>query len=316
MRAALVLTLFAAVAAAPAAQQAVFRAEASTVSLYPSVRDANGRLVDNLTIADFQVFDAGKPAKITTFSNDIVPITVAVMLDMSTSMIGEQERVRDAGLRFVDLLMPFDRARIGTFGDEIAVSPWLTADKAILQRVLHEEVWPGGSTPLWSAMRAAMNSLKTETGRRVILVLSDGIDTGCARRIGIPFAPGDATFTPPARIGDAVVSDSSGVCAKFADVQKLAGESDFMIYSIGLEGPGLATGLRQLADDTGGGRFELRRLADLGTTFGQVADELHHQYAIGFTPVGLDGTLHQLEVRLTKPGLIARARRTYMASDR
>jgi len=314
MRFVRLLALMLVLIAAPRAQQPVFRGGASIVSLYPSVRDANGRLVDNLTAADFQILDAGKPAKITTFSNDLVPITVAVMLDMSTSMIGEQERVRDAGLHFVDLLLPFDRARIGTFGDEIAVSPWLTSDKTILQRVLHEEVWPGGSTPLWTAMRAAMLSLKEEPGRRVVLVLSDGVDTGCARRIGIPFAPGDAAFTPPARAGES--DPTAPPCAHFPDVQKAALDEEFMIYSIGLEGPGLTSGLRQLADDTGGGRFELKRLADLDVTFGQVADELHHQYAIGFTPVALDGATHLLEVRLAKPGLTARARRSYLAVDR
>ena len=147
-----------------AAQQPVFRAGAQTVSVYATVRDREGHLVPGLTQADFQVLDDGRPAKITTFSNDVMPATLALMLDMSTSMIGEQLRVRDAALRFVDALLPADRVRIGTFGDEVALSPWLTSDKAILGRVLREEVWPGGNTPLWSAMRAAMSSIATEPG--------------------------------------------------------------------------------------------------------------------------------------------------------
>jgi hypothetical protein len=89
-----------------------------------------------------------------------------------------------------------------------------------------------------------------------------------------------------------------------------------MIYSVGLEGPGMTNGLQQLADDTGGGRFELKRAADLTKTFGQVAEELHHQYAIGFTPVALDGTVHQLVVRVLKPGMTARARKSYAAVDK
>lgn len=285
-----------AVAARSGGQQPVFRGGASTVSLYPTVRDQTGRLVDDLTQADFQVLDAGKPAHITTFSNDIVPITVAVMLDMSISMAGEQERVRDAALHFVELLLPVDRARIGTFGEEIALSPWLTADKTILQRVLREEVWPGdhGGTPLWSAVRAAMTSLSAETGRRVMLVLSDGVDTGCPRG----------------------ASTAGERCARFNDIEKLAADGEFMIYSVGMEGPGLAGGLQQLADQTGGGRFELKRAADLTMTFGQVADELHHQYAIGFTSVVLDGAVHSLEVQVRKPGMTARARKSYLAVDR
>jgi hypothetical protein len=138
-----------------------------------------------------------------------------------------------------------------------------------------------------------MASLSPETGRRVVLVLSDGVDTGCPRG-----------------------SSSTERCARFPDIEKLAADGEFMIYSVGMEGPGLAGGLQQLADGTGGGRFELKRAADLTTTFTQVADELHHQYALGFTPTVLDGTVHVLEVRLLKPGLTARARRSYLAVDR
>src|SRR5436305_480828 len=165
------------VVAAAEAQQPVFRGGARTVPVYATVHDQDGRLVSNLSKGDFVILDEGNPVPITTFSNDILPITVAVMLDMSVSMTGEHVRVREAALQFVDRLLPPDRVRIGTFGDEIALSPWLTGDKARLARVLREEVWPGGGTPLWSAMQAAMLSLATETGRRVVLTLSDGVDT-------------------------------------------------------------------------------------------------------------------------------------------
>src|SRR5581483_4436750 len=183
MRAALGFVLALSTSLLPA-QQPVFRAGAQTVSLYATVRDADGHLVPGLTKSDFQVLDDGRPAQITTFSNDVLPASLALLLDMSTSMTGEHLRVRDSALRFVDALLPGDRVRIGTFGDEIALSPWLTSDKQILARVLREEVWPGGETPLWSAMRAAMASIADETSRRVIVTLTDGIDTGCPRLIG------------------------------------------------------------------------------------------------------------------------------------
>lgn len=89
-----------------------------------------------------------------------------------------------------------------------------------------------------------------------------------------------------------------------------------MVYAIGMEGPGLTGGLIRLAEDTGGGRFELKRNADLTAAFTGVLDELHHQYALGFTPVALDGRTHQLEVRLARRGMTARARKSYLAIDR
>jgi hypothetical protein len=72
-------------------------------------------------------------------------------------------------------------------------------------------------------------------------------------------------------------------------------------------------GLKKLATATGGGYFELMSTNDLGSTFRRVADELHRQYALGFTPTSLDGKMHSLEVKLSAPELVARARKRYLA---
>ena len=73
-------------------------------------------------------------------------------------------------------------------------------------------------------------------------------------------------------------------------------------------------GLPKIAAATGGGYFELTSPRDLASTFARVADELHHQYALGFTPEKLDGKMHDLTVRLSQPDLAARARKRYLAS--
>jgi VWFA-related protein len=130
------------------------------------------------------------------------------------------------------------------------------------------------------------------------------------------------------------------------DAMKRAQEEDVMVYAIGLEshvpyggrrapmGRGMGgfggrrggggssrmtaqkpdEGLAKIAMETGGGYFELTNTEDLSSTFARVADELHHQYALGFTPEKLDGKSHKLEVRLKRPGLTARARKSYVAS--
>src|SRR5262249_35079904 len=74
-------------------------------------------------------------------------------------------------------------------------------------------------------------------------------------------------------------------------------------------------GLPKIAAATGGGYFELTSTADLASTFSRVADELHHQYALGFTPGTLDGKMHALNVRLTGNSMTARARKTYLARN-
>ena len=94
-----------------------------------------------------------------------------------------------------------------------------------------------------------------------------------------------------------------------------------MIYAVGLEStlPALRLttkpdrNLGKLASETGGGFFHLKKTADLNSTFTRVADELHRQYVIGFTPEKLDGVLHKLDVRVKKVGMRVQARKSYLA---
>lgn len=96
-----------------------------------------------------------------------------------------------------------------------------------------------------------------------------------------------------------------------------------MVYAIGLESDYFNgqmrvrtrpdSGLKKLAEETGGGYFELERDTELTSTFTQVAKELHSQYLLAFEPPKLDGRVHKLVVKLKQPGFTARARRSYLA---
>jgi Ca-activated chloride channel family protein len=285
---ALSTVVFAALATVVAAQDPqqpapVFRAATQTVAVYATVHDRAGRLVPDLRRDDFQILDRGRPADITVFSNDIQPLTVVLLLDMSGSMLDRFLRVREGTLRFIDALLPADRLRIGTFGLEIAISPILTNDQAVLGRIVREEVWPGGGTPMWNAMCAGMASLSSESGRRVVLVLTDGGDTG-----SLP-----------------------GWKGGFGEVRTRAQEGSFMVYAVGMD-TALESRLVGLTEDTGGGHFEATVRDDLTRTFLRVAEELRHQYMLGFTPLALDGKTHAIEVR-SRPDLTVRARKTYVA---
>ena len=277
--------LIAAIAAAATvaqmfAQEPVFRASVHAVSVYPLVIGADGRFVTDLTRADFTVLDNGQPVPIEVFSSDTQPITAALLLDMSASMETHLLRVRGAALQFVEVIGPEDRVRIGTIGSEIAVSPWLTSDKAVLARILREELWPGGSTPLWNALDAGMRSLADEGGRRTIVVVTDGVDTSTATQVKV--------------------------------IDRAVGGL-YMIYAVGLEGRGLSAKLVSLITQTGGGHFNLRRQDDLGAAFTRLALELRHQYLVGFTPAVLDGRPHTLELRVNRPGATVRAPTQFVA---
>ena len=105
-----------------------------------------------------------------------------------------------------------------------------------------------------------------------------------------------------------------------------ARDGDVMVYAIGLQseffdGQRMVRskpdrGLRRIADETGGGYFELRKTAELAPTFTRVAQELHSQYALGFEAKQLDGRVHKLSVKVKQPGMTARARRSYVAAKK
>jgi Ca-activated chloride channel family protein len=286
-----------------------FQTSTQTVAIYATVRDRGGHLVTDLTKRDFQIFDNGRPVEIATFSNAVVPSTIALLLDMHlstgivTRRVGEEfSLIRDSAAQFVQTLLPDDRMRIITIGRGVTPSPLLTSDKTVLRRILGEELWPGGDlTPLWSALHISMDSIATQSGRKVILMLSQSPDGCSSEKYG-------ETTTDFFRSRFCQVDDG--------DVVTQARAQDFIIYAIGTQSTGLQSALVDVAEDTGGGHFHLKKNEDLETTFAQVADELHHQYAVGFEPANPDGKVHKLEIRLLRKELAAHGRRSYLSGSR
>jgi Ca-activated chloride channel homolog len=275
----------------PAAQGPTFKSGTQIVSLFVTVADATRRLVPGLTQEEFDVFDNEKPQSIVFFQNEIQPITVVVMLDTSGSMTLTLDLLRQAAEQFLIRLLPADKGRVGAFNDKIQFSSRFTSDRDQLVTDVKNLDY-GNGTRLWDAVGASLDELKAVEGRRVILVFTDGDDT--ASRLG------QGTIIERAR----------------AD--------EVMIYAIGLEsnyfnGQHMVrtkpdSGLRRIADETGGGYFELKKSSELASTFTKVAQELHSQYVIGFAPTQLDNRVHKLAVKMKQPGMTARARRSYIAA--
>jgi Ca-activated chloride channel homolog len=282
-----------ALAQQPAAEQPqpTFKGGTRLVSLFATVADAQKRLVPDLTKEDFEVFDNDKPQPLVFFQNETQPITVVVMLDTSGSMTGSIDLLRQAAEQFLLRLLPEDKGRVGAFNDKIQFSSRFTNDRDELVSDLKDLDY-GNGTKLWDAVAASLDELKGIEGRRVVLVFTDGDDTASHARLG--------TVVDRARA------------------------EEVMIYAIGLQSNFFNgqymerskpdSGLRKIADETGGGYFELKKTADLAPTFSRVAQELHSQYVLAFTPTVLDGKVHKLTVRMKPAGMTARARRSYLAT--
>ena len=268
-----------------AAQQPTFRVGAQNVPVYVTVTDASKRLVPGLAQEDFEIFDEKSRAQINIFDNQIQPVTVAVMLDSSGSMTMNLELLKQAAEQFVIRLLPADKGRIGYFNDKIAFLSEFSSDRDMLISSIKDMQF-GNPTRLYDSLLFSLDELRPIEGRKVILSFTDGADTASRGGLG--------------------------------EVLRRSREEEVMIYGIGLESriQGMRTrpdgALRKLAEETGGGYFELKDTDDLGPTFTRVAQELHSQYLLGFEPQ-TDGKVHKIDVRVTRPGLIARGRKTYQA---
>jgi len=277
----------------PSSSQKI-RVSTESVPVYVTVTDTDKRLVPDLVLDDFEVLDNLKPQVINVFENKPVPITVVVMIDTSGSMTAALDLVKDGAEQFLLRLLPDDRAQVGEFSDKIKFHPgsYIESRDRLIYLLKHELDF-GYPTRLYDAVDESLARLEPEGSRKVVLVFTDGDDT--ASKLGV------------------------------GKVMDRAREKDIMVYAIGLVNEFFNgqqrvrtspdKGLKKLAEDTGGGYFELKRTADLGTTFTRVAQELHSQYVLGFSPETLDGKVHKLEVRVKKSGMTARARKTYVAAS-
>lgn len=280
-----------AVLATSGQNQPIFKSSVRTVPVYATVVDSGGRLVPDLERGDFTILDNGKPTELSLFSNQSQPFSAVVMLDTSASMTANLKLLNRAAEQFLMRLLPVDRAQVGAFNDKIQLSGTFTNNRDELIGALND-LYFGNPTRLNDGIAAGLDALKGIEGRRVVLVFTDGEDT--ASRTG------------------------------FKSVLERARDEEVMVYSIGLESEffnGMrivktrpSRDLRKISDETGGGYFELLKTVDLAPTFSRVAQELRSQYLIGFAPVALDGKVHKLDVKVNRPGMIVRARKSYLAA--
>ena len=300
-----------------AQDQPRYRGGTDVVAVYATVTDAAGRLVPDLQKSDFTVSDNGKKQPIAVFSNEIQPITIVIMLDRSGSMADNFELVREATGEFITKLLPADKARIGSLSHEIVIRPeQFTNDQSALMAVVRYGLQDIGPSPVWTAVDRSITALLPEGGRRVVLLFSDGHDS----------------------------PERGQVHTDVKDIMWRAKVDEIMVYCIGLPSESIRPGgmiylprprpgypppvassswsrkvdppdpaLKDLAAQSGGGYFEMDGSLDLKATFARVADELHHQYVLGFVPTKLDSKEHKIEVKLSRQDLTVRARKSYVA---
>jgi len=290
-----------------AQQPPVIRSTSDIVRVFVTVTDRDGRLVTNLTQSEFEARDEGKPQPVSVFDNSPKPIQLVTLLDVSGSMHGNLPLLRGATEQLFKRLGADDVARLGTFGKEVNISPEFTHDVNELLSSLPREIDPQAPTPLWRAVDQAMDLFKDGPDkRRIVLILSDGQDTGMTQFTKKLVSP--AEIIDRARAEDVMIY-AVGMQSRSDHPPVLQPGGLRAALTRDLPDPGLA----KVAEESGGGYTEIRYGEDLGAAFARVADEIHSQYLLGYEPPKRDGKVHHIDVKVARSGVKPRARKSYVA---
>jgi VWFA-related protein len=295
----LVLTLTASVAAwaaqQPELRPPMFRTAIDLTTVTATVVDKNGALVTALPADAFDVFEDGQLQTITQFTNERVPVSLAVLLDVSDSMYGRRiEDAREAIERFVlDLLDRGDEFSILAFNHQQHLLTSWTSEPAVASSVM-QRLKPFGSTAIYDAIAAALPLVASRNRQRgALLLISDGADTASDRTL--------------------------------REVRSALLRTDAFVYAIAIDSPDRwpinapinASALAEVTDQSGGRTKVVRSSADLSVALTEIADELNSQYLIGYTsPKGPDGQYHSIRVRVRGTDDRVRARNGYVAEPR
>lgn len=277
------VALLSVAAAAPGDPVAQFRSGVSVVEVYASVTDDKGGPVEGLRRDQFILLEDGARQTVETFVEGNFPLSVAIAVDRSLSMSGEPLARAKAGARtLIGELRPEDQAMVIAVSGRVEVeSPLATDRQAALSAVDRLDPW--STTALHDAILLAIDKVQAGTGRRALVLLSDGRDR---------------------------YSDASA-----ADVLQRARASDVMVYpvALGRERPRL---FAELAAATGGRSFHARDRRALDDTMRSIARELRHQYLIGYSPTRPlsegPGEWRAIRLEVSAPGARVRAREGYI----
>lgn len=292
------------------------KVDVDVVNLLASVRDKRGGLVANLEKRDFTILEDGKPQEIKYFTKESdLPLTIGLLVDVSGSQRNLIEIEREAAAQFfAQVLRKKDEAFLISFGEEAELLQDYTNSTRLLTeglkqlRVssgvggLHPGPVPtaGGprGTVLYDAVYLAANEkLKTEVGRKAMVVITDGVDQGSRLKI--------EQAVEAAQKSDAVI-----YCIDYSDPSAYGGGFGMINF-----GGGGGSAMRKMSDETGGRVYKVDRKHTLDQVFKELQEEMRSQYSIAYTPLNerKDGSYRKLEIKLSNKDLKAQARKGYYA---
>ncbi|MGC9947997.1 MAG: VWA domain-containing protein [Bryobacteraceae bacterium] len=272
-------------------QEATFRTDARLVVLNVSVFDRDGKIVRDLPVRAFRVYENGETQTIGLFRQEDVPISLGLVIDSSASMTDKRDRVASAALAMVKASNPQDEVFIIDFNEKAVLAKEFTNDIKDLEKALRN-LDAKGETAMRDALLLGIEHLRhrAHKDKKVLLVVTDGEDNSSEE--------------------------------KQAHLVEAAQQNGVIIYAVGLLGaeePESAARARkqlsELTQQTGGRSWFPNDVAEVANITPEIAHEIRNQYVLAYTPSNLaaDGTFRKIRVDVDAPGVVVRTRAGYYA---
>ena len=282
--------------------------ETTEVLLPVTVRDSSGQYLTNLKAQDFSVYEDGILQPITSFALKRMPVHVVLLIDTSSSVTRELDDFKNAAWSFINQLDPEDKFSLIRFDDKVELVQDWTSNRATLKRALNRlqtGMFTKFNDALYLAAREQLGKIK---GRKAIIVLTDGIDSG------------RGAVSPERAFRTLIEEETPVYVVSKTRIQGLAERRDLEYYmrsssnsvnQIRIDGIKLTLAeleasernLTRIAEETGGRIYLPESFDDLDEAYQQVADELRSQYIIFYTPTNAarDGSYRSIRVKVKQP---------------
>ena len=316
----------------------VIEIDTNFVTLPVTVLDRNGRFISGLRQREFKIFENGIEQKVEYFASVEKPFTVALLLDVSPSTRYKIDEIQRAAIAFVNQLRPNDKVMVVAFDESYRVLSRPTNDRYRLRNAIQQAQF-GSGTSLYDAVSTTINrEFSLVSGRKAVVLFTDGVDTTSrgssyestlrqVEEVDALMYPiryntygGSAGGNPnprrrrQPRTGNILIDVLGGI---------LNGGN----IQIGSGGGGSGTSaeeyqkgkeyLGELASYSGGRMFEADTIYNLDAAFRSIAEELRRQYSLGYYPetTGTKGDRRQIKVRIMRPNLVVRTKRSYIVGS-
>jgi Ca-activated chloride channel family protein len=306
----------------------LFRSDTNVVVVPVTVTDRSGRFVRDLTPDEFEIVDGGARRPVLQFASERVPVSLAILLDISGSMATDAKTralddarwadTRSALELLVQRLNPDDEVLFAAFADKVGLAvPW-TRDHQLVPRAFNT-LRPAGYTAMFDAVKLIAPAFQRAAHpRKVMLVITDGRDSLVPKITGAPVYRYPLSREQQVQL-EIYTRQKALRDAAIGATQRSVTASGAAVYAIGM-GTGKDAyvdlpNLEIITVNSGGYVEAISDPAEITAAVARIFDELQTQYMLAFEPAHSDGKYHEISVTAKNRDLRVRARTGYTASE-